>query len=870
MMRNLKSFLFLFFFSLSIIAFGQSKRNIDDSGKRSYTTKRIIDKAPIIDGYADDEAWNIVEWAGGFTQHDPFDGAEPTEETAFKILYDDNFLYVLVRSFDSEPDKIVRRMSRRDGFEGDFVEINIDSYFDKRTAFSFTASVSGVKGDEAITNDGDRWDRTWDPIWYLKTSIDDKGWIAEFKIPFTQLRFSNEENQTWGLQVTRRYFRNEERSNWVYVSKDNSGWVRHFGELRGIKNIKPKRQVELYPYVLGKTEVYKKEDGNPFSKGTEFGYSVGIDGKIGLTNDFILDFTINPDFGQIEADPSEVNLTAFETYFREKRPFFIEGREITSFQLSGGGNSFSRDNLFYSRRIGRSPHHYPDLQDGEYADVPNNTTILGALKLTGKTKNGLSLGLIESITAEEKALIDFEGDTYEQTVEPMTNYFVARMQKDLNDNNTIVGGMFTSTNRFIKEDHLNYLNKNAFSGGLDLTQYFKDKKYHLTFKLAGSHLTGDSSAMILQQESSRRYFQRPDHTYSTFDSTLTSFTGYSGTIEAGKLSQKGWRWLSWITWRSPKYETNDVGFLSRSDAIFQVFWLSYRWSEPFSIFRSMQVSMDQWTGWDFGGNLNFYGTNFGTFMEFKNHWRFHGGVGISGDGISNNLLRGGPSILLPGEYNYRAHLNTDRRKKVHFGFGTNHGYGFEGSGYRHHYSIDIVYKPINALSIAFLPDYSISKDELQFTGTESVNGEDRYIFADIKRITTDLTVRIDYSITPNLTIQYYGSPFVSSGDYSDAKYITDTKADRFEERFNRDMSFSGVEDYPAYLDENYDFNFRQFRSNFVLRWEYRPGSLVYLVWTQSRTGVESKGNFTFTDDYGGLFETDPYNVFLIKLSYAFF
>ncbi|MCD4693520.1 MAG: carbohydrate binding family 9 domain-containing protein [Calditrichales bacterium] len=836
--------------------------------KRFYNTKRISNEPPEIDGLIDADIWDIVEWSGDFIQRSPKDGVEPSQQTAFKILYDDNYLYVLVRAYDTEPEKIVKRLSRRDGFEGDWVEINIDSYFDKRTAFSFTASVSGVKSDQAISNDGDRWDRTWDPIWYLKTSIDNEGWVAEIKIPFTQLRFSNhKEDQIWGLQINRRFFRNEERSHWAYFSQDESGWVRHFGELHGIKNIKPKRQIEASPYIVAKQENFKKEAGNPYKdEGVDRGLGIGLDGKIGITNDFTLDYSINPDFGQVEADPSEVNLTALESYFEEKRPFFIEGREITSYQISGGDNSYALDNLFYSRRIGRSPQYYPELNNNEYENRPDNTTILGAIKLTGKTKNGLSIGIIESLTAEEKSTI-YNTDTDEEreiTVEPMTNYFVARVQKDLNDNNTIIGGMLTSTNRFINDDDLSFLNTDAYSGGIDLTQYLKDKKYYITFKYAMSNINGNSEAILSQQESSRRYFQRPDNNYTNFDSTLTSMSGHAGTIQAGKQGSSKLRWMTWITWRSPQFETNDVGFLHHSDAIFQVFWAGYRWNEPFSIFRNMSINMNQWSGWDFGMNSNFYGGNVNMFMQFKNHWFFGGGPNLEGESTSNTALRGGPSMKMPGGFNYGIHGGTDRRKKLQIMVNTGTSWGFENSSKSTWYGIDIVYRPFDALKISFMPDYSVSTNEMQYINIEEYNGEDRYMFAQIDRITTDLTLRLDYTITPDLTIQFYGSPFISAGDYSDPKYITNPQAESFRDRYSTDVSFS-TDDF----ENGYDFNFKQFRSNLVLRWEYKPGSLLYLVWTQSKTGVSDTGEFSFIDDLDGLFNMHPYNVFLIKLSYRF-
>ena len=342
--------------------------------KKTYQTA-FTKTVPDIDGLMNDECWNLVEWGGDFIQTRPYENKPPTQETSFKILYDDNNLYVFIRAYDKEPAKISRIMSRRDNFDGDMVEINIDSYFDKQTAFSFTATAAGVKGDEAITQNGNNWDDSWNPIWFLKTSIDDKGWCAEMRIPLSQLRFGNNEKLVWGLQFMRHIFREEERSNWQFIPKGSPGIVHLFGELQGIKNIKPKHQIEILPYAVARMERFEKAEGNPFLDGKSSKYSAGLDGKIGLTNDLTLDFTINPDFGQVEADPSEVNLTAFETYFSERRPFFIEGKNIYEFKPNQTIviNKMHSDNLFYSRRIGRYPHLYPATADNEYVEMLNDS-----------------------------------------------------------------------------------------------------------------------------------------------------------------------------------------------------------------------------------------------------------------------------------------------------------------------------------------------------------------------------------------------------------------------------------------------------------------------------------------------------------------
>ncbi|RNC84487.1 MAG: hypothetical protein ED557_05770 [Balneola sp.] len=834
--------------------------------QKSYYTQKIAGEAPRIDGFVDEDSWNMVEWSGDFTQISPDHGAEPSQPTAIKILYDDNYLYVAIRAFDDEPDKIVKRLSRRDGFEGDWVEINIDSYNDKRTAFSFTATVAGVKGDEAISNDGNNWDSSWDPLWDFETSIDNEGWIAEMRIPFTQLRFDANENQEWGMQFTRRFFRNQERSTWQYFSQEDAGWVSNFGKLHGIRGIKPKRQIEIAPYTVAKAERYEAEAGNPFRDGSDESLSLGLDGKIGITNDFTVDFTINPDFGQVEADPSEVNLTAFESFFQERRPFFIEGRNITSFQITGGGNPYSSDNLFYSRRIGRSPQNFPDVDSdlNEYADVPQNTTILGAVKLTGKTQNGLSIGIVESLTSAEYSDVSRNGISSEEIVEPLTNYFLASVQQETNESNTVFGGMFTATNRDINDASLENLNTSAYTGGLNFEHYWNDRTYYVRANMIASHITGSQEAILSQQESSRRFFQRPDNDYTTYDPTRTSLTGTGGNIEVGKQASSGWRYLGWLTWRSPELELNDLGFLRRGDSIFQVLWAGYRFANPIGIFRNANLNFNQWTGWDFGGTNSFKGGNFNINGQLKNYWFVSGGMDIEGEEVSNTFLRGGPSMQVPGGYSYYFNVNTDSRKQL--SFGTNHSqfFGFDNSANRKNFGFSVRYIPTDAFRIFVRPSLNIFDGELQYmTTTSDLIGDDAYIFGDIDQVTTSITMRLDYVVSPDFTIQYYGSPFISAVDYSDPKVVTNPRADNFEDRFSRDVSFSS-EDYV----NDYDFNFRQFRSNLVLRWEYRPGSLVFLVWTQGRTDFDdSTGGFNYGSGFDELFSVKPENVFLIKFSY---
>ncbi len=869
MTTNLTSFfliVFFVFFSFSLSA-----------QKKQYHAKRITTDSPVIDGRLNDPVWNKAEWASDFKQSKPNEGEEPSQKTSFKILYDNNNLYIGIRAWDSEPEKIVKRMSRRDGFEGDWVEVNIDSYFDKQTAFSFTASASGVKGDEMISGDGKNQDASWDPIWYLATTTDSKGWTAEMKIPFSQLRFGKKEQQIWGIQLRRKLFRKGEKSIWQFVSQDKAGWVQHFGELKGIEGIKPKRQIELVPYTVVKHERYEKEKDNPYMPGKESKLTLGLDGKIGITNDMTIDFTVNPDFGQVEADPSEVNLSAFESYFAEKRPFFIEGRNIMNFKFAGGSN------LFYSRRIGRSPQHYPDTDENEFVDMPEKTKILGAFKLTGKTKKGLSVGVLESVTAKESAEIDNKGEKRKETVEPLTNYFVGRVQKDFRKGNTILGTMITSTHRDIDTKALQFLHKSAYTGGIDFTQYWKEKKYCFTLNTAFSHVQGEPEAILRTQKSSRRYFQRPDADYVSLDSNATSLSGHGGSLSFGLNGKSKLRYNLELAWRSPGFELNDIGYLKKSDGIRASFWAGYRITEPFAIFRSFNININNWHGWDFGGTNIWNGFNTNFYTEFKNQWGIGSGADYQTEGVSNDKLRGGPSMKTENGLGNWINIHSDNRKKINFYFGMFNYWGDEKNSRTKNYWSGIVYRPHNMIKISLSPSLNLFKSKLQYVAKKDFQNNTRYIFADIDQKTVSMTIRFDLSIMPELSVQYYGMPFVSVGKYTDFKYITNPKADEFADRFsiyNNKQITCNTDDNEYLIDENTDgstdykvnnpdFNFKQFRSNLVVRWEYTPGSVLYVVWSQGRTQSDNSRKFSLNEGMSNLFDVKPHNIFLMKFSYRF-
>jgi hypothetical protein len=848
--------------------------------KKEYYPGECAKNELSIDGKLDEPAWQQATWQDDFTQYEPSEGKNPSQKTEFAILLDENYIYVGFKCWDNHPDSIVQRLTRRDEMDGDFVAVQFDSYFDKRTAFSFMANAAGIKNDFIISNDGENEDNTWDPIWLVKTSRDDKGWYAEMKIPLTQLRFEGNSEQTWGLQVGRSLFRKQQVSLWQASTKKTAGWVSQYGELKGLKNLKSRKVADIMPYAVARTDRYEKETGNRFKEsGKKNQLDAGLDGKLGLTNNLTLDFTINPDFGQVEADPSQVNLSSFETFFQEKRPFFIEGKNILSFPLMFGDGDLASENLFYSRRIGRRPHYDPELKDGEYIDAPEFTSILGAAKITGKTKTGWSLGVLESLTSEEFADIS-DGTQRREMIEPFTNYTIGRVQKDFNKGNTLLGGIFTSVNRNLAEEQLNYLHKSAFTGGFDFVHKWHNKDWELDFSSYFSRVEGSAEAITNTQKSWIHGFQRPDASYLKLDTTRSSLSGQGGKIVFSKNGGK-LKFMAATAWKSPGLELNDVGYMRQADNILEVFWVGYRIYEPFSIFRNMNLNFNQWTEWNFGGELTGPGGNVNGHTQLKNYWNLNLGANWNGQGLSTTELRGGPA------------LKTSGTKNVWFAFGSNDqkrltgeaqimllGGNEKNSKQMFDCGISLGYRPSKSLKITLSPSFNSNNDELQYVTQQDYSNKTDYIFARIHQKTLSASLRINYIITPNLSIQYWGQPFLASGKYTEFKRITDSRANKYNNRFgllnSNELAYISNDDQyrvsdqvgsQLYTFDQPDFNVKEFLSNMVVRWEYLPGSTIYLVWSQTRNQSVSNGNFNFNNDLTKLFDEKPYNIFLLKMSF---
>ncbi len=864
----------IFLFSCGITA--QDNPSTSADGDRIYTSKALeTDKTITIDGVINEAGWDVVEWSGDFIEQEPNENTPPSHQTKFKLTYDDKNLYAAFRAYDSAPDSIVKRLSRRDGFAGDRINLVIDSYHDERTAFIFTITAAGVKGDEIATDNGNNVDDSWNPIWYTRAVVDDEGWTAEMRIPLSQLRFGKSKEQVWGLNIARNIFRKNEVSVWDRIPVDAPGWVSESGELHGLIDLVPQKQIEIQPFTVLQYDTYPEEAGNPFQDGNDFKLNAGIDGKIGVTNDLTLDFTVNPDFGQVDADPAAIALDGFEIFFQERRPFFVENKNIFDYEFADND-----DNLFFSRRIGRSPQGSPSLADGEFVDQPQNSTILGAAKFSGKTKNGWSIGVLESVTDKMFAEIDNNGNRREELVEPLTNYFVGRLQKDFNDRNSYIGGIFTATNRKL-EGNLDYLRKTAHTGGLDFRHNWKDRKYYVLGNFVTSHVTGSQEAIADTQTSLTHLFQRVDASHVDVDPTRTSLTGTGGKLEVGKASSGNWTYDGAVVWKSPELELNDIGFLRQADDIRQYLNINYRILKPTGKFRQIRAGFSQFTAFDFEGNYNRIQYRLGGFLQFKNNWFVDLGYIHKPRIFTNTILQGGPRYRFSQEDINFLFIGTDERKKFRASFGyvisaakQNNFKFFKLEG-------DVTYQPSDALVVSIQPEFSMNPSKTQYVTETDFNGTPRYIQSSFDRESFSASIRINYTINPNLTIQYYGQPFVFRARYTDFKYVTNPIADDLYDRFNQfsndQISFDGStysidEDLDGTTDYDFgdpDFSFVQFRSNLVVRWEYIPGSELFFVWSQGITGFGDPEESLFDSLNEQIFNEKPNNTFLIKATYRF-
>jgi hypothetical protein len=843
---------------------------------------RAAPGTPNIDGHLDDAAWALAQIITDFTQRDPDEGLPATERTEARVLYDDGAIYIGIRAYDSEPDKIVGQLTRRDQHSpSDWLVVSIDSHHDRRTAFEFRVNPSGVERD-AFRYDDRNMDNSWNAVWDVSTSVDEEGWTAEFRIPLSQLRFSPAPEQVWGFNITRIIQRKNETDLWKPIAKDAPGWVSEYGDLAGLQGIEPKRRLELLPYMVTQQALTPAVDGNPFETGSAFYGNVGADIRFGLTSSLTLAATINPDFGQVEADPSVVNLSAFESFFSERRPFFMEGADI--FRV--GVSAFSgAEQLFYSRRIGRRPQGSADPRGG-FVEYPLNTTIIGAGKVSGKSANGWSIGVLGAVTGEEKAtVIDSEGNRHRDVVEPLTNYSAARVQKEFDGGQRALGVMFTGVNRNLPAT-MGYLRSSAYSGGIDGRTRFADGNWEVRGQLLGSHVRGTPEAIANTQLSSARYFLRPDADHLTFDDSRTSLTGTSGQLSLSKIGGEHWRGEVNGEWVSPGFEINDLGFLRSSDVIRNSLWVQYREDQPGKVFRRWNINYNLWNMMTFGNERTATGTNINGSFSLLSYWGGFGGVNYELPALNIRVLRGGPAMKGPESWNAFGGFFTDNRKPVVLEVG-GHLWQDVVRSYSRGVWLDVTYRPVTNIRLSLGPQFNAFHDDWQYVTTQDVEGTDRFVLGVLDQKTVSLTTRLEVTFTPDMSLQLYAQPFVSAGKYTAFSEVTDPVASEYDDRFDpfesdrlsyEESPDPGGEPGTYHVDLNRDgatdmsfsdpnFSFKELRSTLVFRWEYLRGSTFFFVWSQNRSAFDFTGDFNPRNDFNRLLDSSGNNIFSIKINY---
>jgi hypothetical protein len=848
-----------------------------------------------VDGVLDDAVWATAPAATGFRQQRPNEGAPSTQQTEVRFAYDADALYVGARMYDSLGAAGVRTsLTRRDGNGGgDWLEIDFDTYHDHAGITIFQLNPSGVKFDagQATPNA----DPAWDPVWEGASRIDSAGWVAEFRIPWSQLRFNPDSVQSWGLQIKRFQERRNELSMWSFVGQNENGGPSRFGHLADLRIARRPGGWEIMPYTVARASyVRPTQPGSPFQDASAYDVRAGADVKALLGSNLTLSATINPDFGQVELDPAVVNLSAFETSFSEKRPFFVEGSGILGF---GSFSCFTCSNvsslsLFYSRRIGRAPQGTLPMQ-ARYVDRPQNTDILGAAKLTGRFRGGLEFGALEAVTGAGRArLVDLGGETLEREVEPLTNYFVGRVRQTLNGGNLSIGAIATSVTRRFTYDSLRYqLPSHAEAVGMDWNAWFHSHTYRLQGSFALSNVQGDSMAILRLQRSSARYFQRPDREQGSngffsnaYDPSATALRGFGGYLRAAKEAGTI-RGEAQVNLRSPGFEVNDMAFLTRADYIWALANLNGYWTKPNHVFRDLWVTVGGQRQQTFAGDVNDAQVHLSGSMTLPNYWGMGFYAQYRPEVYDERLTRGGAMVRRADQRFFDWNVSTDGRKRTTFGFDVYRGTRGDG-GADVGSSVSVRYRPRSNVQLSLAPAWSRSEVAAQYVTafadpTATAFYGRRAVFAGLTQQTFSMDTRLNVTFTPTLSLEMFAQPFVSSGEYHDFKEFDAPRGlhkTAFGSRITAQTDGSGRETSyvldadgdPAtapFTFANPDFNFRSLRGSAVLRWEYRPGSTLFLVWQQQRAASEGFGDFALRRDAGAIFREHPDNVFVVKASY---
>jgi hypothetical protein len=843
-----------------------------------------------VDGKLDEDAWK-GEAAEGFIQSDPKDGDPASEPTKVWIAYDDKALYVAAFCYDSDPAKILSRLGRRDAeIDSDWFIFAVDPYYDKRSGYRFGVNPAGAIQDSVLSNDVNE-DDSWDGVWEAKAAVNGKGWTAEMRIPFNQIRFPKRDDYIWGVNFSRVIKRKNERAAFSWVPKAEQGFVSRFARVEGIRGISPGRQVEFMPYAVGNAQLRPAQAGNPFETGRRAVGNAGFDLKVGLKSNLTLDATVNPDFGQVEVDPAVINLSAYETYYQEKRPFFIEGASL--FQNFGRGGVYLNANInwpqptfFYSRRIGRAPQGNVTAEG--FARIPDRTTILGAAKVTGKIGGNWNVGIVSALTGRESAEIDQAGTRLREDIEPFTYYGVFRAQKDVKEGKSGFGIMATGVMRDINSPTLGgILNKNAFSLAADGWVFLDRKRDWVVGGWAGgTRVEGSAEDIYRLQTSSMHYFQRPDAGHVSVNPAATSLSGWGARLNLGKQNGN-LLFLASAGALAPGFDPNDVGFQYGGSDIIQFQALpGYQWTKPGKIFQYVLLIGGIFRSYDFAGNRIWDGELVSLQGTFRNFWEFNTMFAYNPWTVSKDRTRGGPLSLTPWGYQIDASVSTDSRRPVTLGVESSF-YRRPATGDEWYAQLMLRWKARSNLSLSIGPSLARETNAIQWvtgvpdpvmTGTYG----SRYVFGRLDQKVLGSEIRVDWTFTPRLTLQAYLQPFIAVGRYDQFKELA--RARSFD--YNTYGAGGAGGSTIGYADGVYtvdpdgaagpappftfgdpNFNYKSMRGTVVFRWEYMPGSLIYFVWTQNRADYANPGNLRLWRDLGDLFAAPGDNIFLLKVSF---
>ncbi|MEX2153085.1 MAG: DUF5916 domain-containing protein [Gemmatimonadaceae bacterium] len=839
-----------------------------------------------VDGRLDDAPWQTALAFSDFRQLDPQEGAPASERTEARMLIDDDAIYIGMRMFDREPGRIQSELARRDeAIEGDIAEVALDSYHDHLTGFVFRLSPAGAKRDAAKSASGNE-DNSWDAIWDGAASIDSAGWTAEFRIPLSQLRYDPDNPEhVWGLQLARRIARKGEVHFFAFTPKSEQQGVNRYGHLTGLGRLPAPRRIEFVPYALAKNTNPTVASNDPFRDKNAIAPGAGLDVKYGITSNLTLDATFNPDFGQVEVDPAVVNLSAFETFFPERRPFFIEGASIFSFGDMRTQNQSNGYNFLHTRRIGRSPQRFLFDPTFSFVDAPQETTIAGAAKLTGRTPGGWSLGVLDAYTLREQARFRTATalDTT-ATVEPAANYFIGRVKRDLRGGNTTLGIAVNTVHRQFDDPSLDPIFRSAaYVGGFDWTHAWNNRRWAFDGAIVATHNVGSAEAIDALQTSPARYYQRPDKRRFRREPTRESLTGYVAEMTFAKLSGEHWRGSVTYQEYNPGFEINESGFLGSTDMRSFAPIISYREQKPGKRLRNWEQYLFYNPSWNFDGDLTFNGVGAITVFETPNFWNYFLRFDWRPPTFDDRLTRGGPVAGFVTNGGAQMEINSDRRKKHTYGaFGA---YSFNrAGGWGTTIGPRVTIRPSTAVRVQLQPTYSRTHAMAQFvTRSVDANAIDtygtRYVFATLNQNQLSMTTRMDWTFTPNVSVQLFAQPLLAAGDFLDYKEFARPREFQFEV-YGREIGTisrnsagvytvdpdAGGPSAPFTFNDR-DFNGRFLRGNAVLRWEYRPGSTLFLVWQQSRSGSGPPGDFELGRDFDELWSAPPVNVFVVKATW---